>query len=61
MKLEEVNFWYWLVDLLPSKLVYFCFLKVWYDAENDSELENRQAITCGKAVTTFTDKHKIEF
>ena len=28
MKLREVNFWYWLVRLLPNKLVYFCFMHV---------------------------------
>jgi len=28
MKSREINFWYFIVDLLPKKLVYFCFMKV---------------------------------
>ncbi len=28
MNTREVGFWYWLVDLLPKKLVYFCFMHV---------------------------------
>lgn len=28
MTMREVTFWYWLVDRLPRKLVYFCFMKV---------------------------------
>lgn len=28
MKIREVNFWYFIVKLLPTKLVYFCFMHV---------------------------------
>ncbi len=28
MKSNEMDFWYWLVKLLPIKLVYFCFMHV---------------------------------
>ena len=28
MRIKEVNFWYWLVDKLPVKLIYFCFMHV---------------------------------
>ena len=28
MNIKEVNFWYWVVKLLPKKLVYFCFMHV---------------------------------
>ena len=28
MSNKEVNRWYWLVDHLPKKLLYFCFMKV---------------------------------
>ena len=28
MKVREVNFWYWIVRLMPVKLVYFCFMYV---------------------------------
>lgn len=28
MENKEVKIWYWLVDRLPRKLVYFCFMKV---------------------------------
>ena len=28
MKEREVNFWYFIVGLLPRKLVYFCFMQV---------------------------------
>ena len=28
MNIQEVNFWYWLVGLLPKKLIYFCFMHV---------------------------------
>ena len=28
MTSKEVDFWYWLVDRLPKKLIYFCFLQV---------------------------------
>ena len=28
MSIREVNFWYWVVSLLPKKLWYFCFMKV---------------------------------
>jgi len=29
---KEVRFWYWVVDRLPRKLVYFCVMRVWADA-----------------------------
>jgi hypothetical protein len=29
MSTREVNFWCWVVDRLPKKLVYFCVMKVW--------------------------------
>lgn len=32
MSLREVKFWYWLVDRLPKKLVYFCMMKIWAHA-----------------------------
>jgi hypothetical protein len=25
---REVNYWYWLVDKLPKRLVYFCSMRV---------------------------------
>ena len=28
MKTKEVKFWYWLVDKLPRKIIYFCFMHV---------------------------------
>ena len=28
MNIKEVNFWYWVVKLLPVKLVYFSFMHV---------------------------------
>jgi hypothetical protein len=28
MTVREVKFWYWLVGLLPKRLVYFCFMSV---------------------------------
>ena len=28
MRIKEINFWYWVVRLLPVKLVYFCFMHV---------------------------------
>lgn len=28
MSVRTVKFWYWLVNLLPKKLIYFCFMKV---------------------------------
>lgn len=28
MKAKEVKRWYWIVNLLPKKLIYFCFLHV---------------------------------
>ncbi|KFZ27725.1 MAG: hypothetical protein KQ78_00035 [Candidatus Izimaplasma bacterium HR2] len=28
MKSKEIDFWYWVVKLLPVKLVYFCFMHV---------------------------------
>ena len=28
MNVKETNFWFWLVKLLPNKLVYFCFMHV---------------------------------
>ena len=28
MGVKEVNFWYWLVGLLPKRLVYFSFMHV---------------------------------
>jgi len=28
MNVKEINFWYWLVKLLPKKLIYFCFMHV---------------------------------
>ena len=28
MKTQEVNFWYWLVAKLPTKIIYFCFMHV---------------------------------
>jgi len=28
MTIKEVNFWYFLVKLLPKKLIYFCFMHV---------------------------------
>lgn len=28
MGTKEIDFWYWLVSLLPVKLVYFCFMSV---------------------------------
>jgi hypothetical protein len=32
MSPREVKFWYWVVDLLPKKILYFCVMKVWVDA-----------------------------
>lgn len=32
MSHREVKFWYWVVDLLPRKLVYFCVMKCWVHA-----------------------------
>lgn len=62
MTAREVNFWYWLVDKLPNKLVYFCFMKVWANATT-GENSHRDASTvkCGQAVTLFSKKHNIEF
>ena len=28
MKNREVDFWYWVADHLPKRLVYFCFMHV---------------------------------
>ncbi len=28
MSIKEVGRWFWFVDMLPRKLLYFCFLKV---------------------------------
>ena len=28
MNIRQVNFWYWLVDKLPKKLIYFSFMHV---------------------------------
>ncbi len=28
MKRLELDFWYWAVKLLPTKLIYFCFMHV---------------------------------
>jgi len=28
MTIREVNFWYWVVQLLPTKVIYFCFMQV---------------------------------
>ncbi len=28
MNSRQISFWYWVVDRLPKKLVYFCFMKV---------------------------------
>ena len=28
MKIHEVSFWYWIVNKLPKRLIYFCFLHV---------------------------------
>jgi len=28
MKVKELSFWYWLVDKLPKKVIYFCFMHV---------------------------------
>lgn len=51
MNIKEVNFWYWLVDLLPAKLLYFCFMKVMchattgkYGNTNVPELEGMEAV-----------------
>jgi hypothetical protein len=62
MTVKEVNFWYWLVDKLPNKLVYFCFLRVWNHAttgEYGSTLADK--ITCGSAVTRYSKDNNIEF
>jgi hypothetical protein len=59
---REIGMWYWLVDKLPNKLVYFCFMKVW-NLATTGEHENTLAdkITCGAAITRFSTKNKIEF
>jgi hypothetical protein len=28
MKKKEIDFWFWLVRLLPEKIIYFCFVHV---------------------------------
>ena len=28
MNIKETNFWYWIVNLLPVKIKYFCFMHV---------------------------------
>lgn len=44
MSLRQVKFWYWLVDLLPKKLVYFTVMRVWARATTEK----------------YTDKHPDE-
>ena len=28
MSVFEINLWYWIVDKLPKKLLYFCFMHI---------------------------------
>ena len=28
MKTKQVKVWYWLVNMLPTKMIYFCFMHV---------------------------------
>lgn len=34
LSVREISFWYWLVQKLPYKLVYFCFLWVMVHASS---------------------------
>ena len=58
---KEVKFWYFLVDLLPKKIVYFCFMKVMaysttgkYGATIVPELSGMDA------VKRYGDDHKLD-
>jgi hypothetical protein len=60
MNMREVNFWYALVDLLPRKLVYFCFMKVMAYATTDQYGDTIvPELTGMDAIQRFGDDHKI--
>ena len=51
MRNKEINFWYWLVKRLPTKLIYFSFMHVMaysttgkYGTTNVPELSGMDAI-----------------
>ncbi len=60
MKLLEVNLWYWLVDRLPKKLIYFCFMKVMVHATTgkygNTEVPN---ITGMEAIKRYGETYKV--
>ena len=59
MSLGQVNFWYWVVDRLPKKLVYFCFLRVWHHATHGEYKNVNGKISCGAAVTRYETDYNI--
>lgn len=59
---REVGMWYWLVDKLPNKLVYFCFMKIWnLSTSGDNSNKIPEKMTCSAAITYFSKDNDIEF
>jgi hypothetical protein len=60
MTLREVNFWYWLVDRLPHKLVYFCFMKVMSHATTGKYSSTITTdITGMEAIERYDNDHNV--
>ncbi len=61
MKRMEVNLWYWLVDRLPKKLVYFCFMKVMvYATTGKYGTTEVPKLTGMEAVKRYGEGYKID-
>lgn len=50
MSLRELKFWYWLVDHLPNKLVYFCVMHAFSRASTIHPYKHPNEITWLDAV-----------
>lgn len=61
MSVRSVKFWYWLVDRLPNKLVYFCFMKVGaYATTGIYSNTDASEITMMHAIKRYSDDKKIK-
>jgi len=61
MNAKEIKFWYWVVGLLPKKLVYFCALHVLAYASTHEYSNLEMGLICGMdAITTYRDDKGVQ-
>ena len=60
MMCREVNFWYWVVSLLPKKLVYFCYMHVFaYSTTGDYGDSYVTDMTAMEIINRYANDNKI--